>query len=167
MYGLLAALASAVLFYLVGYAAVNLGGFGVIAALARRGREPVTLEDFQGLAVRRPGLAAAVSVFLISLTGVPISAGFVGKFYLFSAAVAGGYTHLAIIGMLMSAVSAYYYLRVIVTMYMRDPESEPAPIDHATAGNLGLVLSVLGVLLLGLFPDRILELLRISAGSLF
>src|SRR6185295_11125593 len=98
----------AILFYLVTYAAVNLGGFGAFAALTRGGREPVTLADMAGLSERRPLLAAALTVFLVSLTGVPISGGFVGKFYLFSAAVSAGYAHLAIIGMLMSVVSAYY-----------------------------------------------------------
>ena len=77
----------AVLFYLVGYAAVNLGGFGALAALTREGREPLSLDDVAGLAARRPALAAALTVFLISLTGVPVSAGFVGKFFLFRAAV--------------------------------------------------------------------------------
>ena len=85
----------AVLFYLVGYAAVNLGGFGAIAALARDGREPLSLADVSGLAVRRPALAAALTVFLISLTGVPVSAGFVGKFFLFRAAVDAGWVSLA------------------------------------------------------------------------
>ena len=88
----------AVLFYLVAYAAVNLGGFGVLAALARDGREPLSLADLAGLARRRPALAAALTVFLISLTGVPVSAGFVGKFYLFRAAVNAGYVSLAVVG---------------------------------------------------------------------
>ena len=114
----------AILFYLVTYAAVNLGGFGAFAALTRSGREPVVLSDMAGLSERRPLLAAALTVFLVSLTGVPISGGFVGKFYLFSAAVSAGYAHLAIVGMLMSVVSAYYYLRVVVAMYMSEPEGE-------------------------------------------
>ena len=82
-----------------------------------------------GLSERRPLLAAALTVFLVSLTGVPISGGFVGKFYLFSAAVSAGYANLAIVGMLMSVVSAYYYLRVVVAMYMSEPEGE----DHVVA----------------------------------
>src|SRR5437762_2997782 len=85
----------AVLFYLVAYATVNLGGFGAIAALAKGDREPLSLSDFAGLADRRPALAAALTVFLISLTGVPVSAGFVGKFYLFNAAVTNGYVFVA------------------------------------------------------------------------
>jgi len=114
----------AILFYLVAYAAVSLGSFGAIAALTRRGREPLSLSDVAGLSVRRPLLAAALTVFLISLTGVPVSAGFVGKFYLFSAAVSAGYANLAIIGMITSVISAYYYLRVVVAMYMEEPVGE-------------------------------------------
>ena len=116
--------APAILFYLVGYAAVNLGGFGALAALARDGREPLSLSDVAGLAHRRPALAAALTVFLISLTGVPVSAGFVGKFYLFGAAVGAGYVSLAIVGVVMSVVSAYYYLRVVVAMYMKEPPAD-------------------------------------------
>ena len=84
----------AVLFYLVAYAAVNLGAFGAIAALSRDGREPLAPRDLAGLADRRPALAAALTVFLVSLTGIPVTAGFVGKFYLFNAAVAAGWVGL-------------------------------------------------------------------------
>jgi NADH-quinone oxidoreductase subunit N len=102
------ALASeAILFYLVAYAAVNLGAFGVIAALARDGREPATVADLAGLSERRPALAAALTVFLVSLTGIPVTAGFVGKFYLFGAAVGSGWVVLALVGVLTSVVSAY------------------------------------------------------------
>jgi NADH-quinone oxidoreductase subunit N len=114
------------LFYLVGYAAVNLGGFGAIAALSREGREPVRIDDLAGLAQRRPALAAALAVYLVSLTGIPLTAGFVGKFYLFNAAVAAGWVTLAVVGVVMSVVSAYYYLGVVVVMYMRDPVGEDA-----------------------------------------
>jgi NADH-quinone oxidoreductase subunit N len=116
------ALASeAILFYLVAYAAVNLGAFGVIAALSKDGREPATVVDLAGLAERRPALCAALTVFLVSLTGIPVTAGFVGKFYLFNAAVASGWVVLALVGVITSVVSAYYYLRVVVAMYMASP----------------------------------------------
>ncbi len=158
--------AEAVLFYLVAYAVVNLGGFGAMAALARDGREPLSLSDFSGLAERRPLLAAAVTVFLVSLTGVPVSAGFVGKFYLFSAAVGGGYVALAVVGVLMSVVSAYYYLRVVVAMYMREPvgDDQWAPVAPAAAAALAFAVAV--VLGLGVYPGPVLAWARQAAQSL-
>ena len=159
--------AQAVLFYLVAYAAVNLGGFGALAALADgEGREPVSLDDVAGLAERRPVLAAALTLFLVSLTGVPVSAGFVGKFYLFNAAVSGGYAVLAVIGVLMSVVSAYYYLRVVVAMYMRDAVAADtwAPVTGTTSVALALAAGV--VFGLGVYPGPVLTWARLAAESL-
>jgi NADH-quinone oxidoreductase subunit N len=156
----------AVLFYLVGYAAVNLGGFGVIAALTRDGREPLSLADVEGLGVRRPALAAALAVFLISLTGVPVSAGFVGKFFLFRAAVDAGWVSLAIVGFLMSVVSAYYYLRVVVAMYMRPPVGEDGWSPVGAAAGVALAVSAAVVLILGVYPGPVLAWARIAARSL-
>jgi NADH-quinone oxidoreductase subunit N len=156
----------AILFYLVTYAAVNLGGFGAFAVLARGGREPVTLGDMAGLSERRPLLAAALTVFLVSLTGVPISGGFVGKFYLFSAAVNAGYAHLAIIGMLMSVVSAYYYLRVVVAMYMDAPVGEDSWSPIGAGAALALSISTTVVLVLGVYPGPLMALARAAAASL-
>ena len=157
----------AVLFYLVAYAAVNLGGFGLVSALARGdGREPIAPADMAGLAERRPVLAALLALFLVSLTGVPVSAGFVGKFYLFSAAVSGGYVVLAVVGVLMSVVSAYYYLRVVVTMYMREPAVEQAWPAVAPASSLALAVSAVLVLGLGIYPGPVLAWARVAAQSL-
>jgi NADH-quinone oxidoreductase subunit N len=157
----------AILFYLVAYAAVNLGGFGAIASLARNGREPLSLSDVSGLASRRPALAAALTVYLISLTGVPVSAGFVGKFFLFRAAVSAGWTSLAVVGMLMSVVSAYYYLRVVVAMYMRDPLGEDAWAPVTPAAGLALAVSAAVVLVLGMYPGPVLAWARVAARALF
>jgi NADH-quinone oxidoreductase subunit N len=158
--------AEAVLFYLIGYAAVSLGTFGTLAALGREGREPRSLDDLAGLADRRPVLAATMTVFLISLTGIPVSAGFVGKFYLFSAAVSAGYVALAIVGVLMSVVSAYYYLRVVVAMYMREAGGEDpwSPLDPGS--KLALAVSLLVTLGLGIYPAPFLAWARIAARSL-
>ncbi|MFI5183287.1 MAG: NADH-quinone oxidoreductase subunit N [Vicinamibacteria bacterium] len=158
--------AAAILFYLMGYAAVNLGAFGAIAALTREGREPLSLGDMAGLASRRPALAAAITVFLVSLAGVPVSAGFVGKFYLFAAAVNAGYTGLAIVGVLMSVVSAYYYLRVVVAMYMRDPVGDDNWAEVAAESRIALAIAVVVVLGLGVFPGTVLTLARRAAESL-
>jgi NADH-quinone oxidoreductase subunit N len=156
----------AVLFYLVAYAAVNLGAFGTLAALSRDGREPLSLRDLAGLADRRPALAAALTVFLLSLTGIPVTAGFVGKFYLFNAAVAAGWAGLALVGVIMSVVSAYYYLQVVVAMYMREPvgEDDWSPVSAASA--FALAFSVAVTLLLGVWPAPLLSLARLAARSL-
>jgi len=159
--------AEAVLFYLVGYAAVNLGGFGALAALAKDGREPLSLQDVAGLAQRRPAVSGALTVFLVSLTGVPISAGFVGKFYLFGAAVGAGYVTLAVVGVLMSVVSAFYYLRVVVYMYMREPVGEDAWAPVGMGAAAALVVSTAIVLGLGVYPAPLLALARAAARAIY
>jgi NADH-quinone oxidoreductase subunit N len=155
-----------VLFYLVAYGAVNLGGFGVLAALARGGREPLALGDVAGFGRRRPLLAAVLTVFLVSLTGIPVTAGFVGKFYLFGAAVGAGHVFLAVVGALMSVVSAYYYLRIVVAMYMREPVGEDTWAPVGGAATLGLALSAAAVLILGVYPVPVLSLARVAAQAL-
>ena len=156
----------AILFYLVAYAAVNLGAFGAIAALSKGGAEPLTLADMAGLADRRPTLAAALTVVLISLTGIPVTAGFVGKFYLFGAAVQSGWVALAIVGVLASVISAYYYLRVVVAMYMEPPVGEDRWSQPTPAAALALGLSVLATLVFGLWPAPVLALARLASRSL-
>ena len=131
---------------------MNLGGFGALAALGPR-RPRAALARRRGRAGRRrPLLAAALAVFLLSLTGIPVSAGFVGKFYLFRAAVDAGYVTLAVVGVLMSVVSAYYYLRVVVAMYMREPVGEDAWAPIASAPRHRPRLSAAVVLVLGVYP---------------
>jgi len=112
------------LFYLVSYAITNFGAWGVVIALEKKEGRGLAIEDYNGLAQRHPALAAAMTVFVLSLIGFPPTIGMVGKFYLFRAVIDGGFTGLAIIGVLTSLVSAYYYLRVVVNMYMR--EGDPA-----------------------------------------
>ena len=126
-YGQSAVVATSVaagLFYLVSYALTNFGAWAVVIALEQKEGNGLEISDYGGLARKYPGLAAAMAVFMLSLTGVPPTLGFVGKFYLFRAALEGQYYLLAVIGVLTSLISAYYYLRVIVTMYMRDGEPQ-------------------------------------------
>jgi len=158
----------ALLFYVVAYGAVILGAFGAIAALARDGREPLALRDLAGLAQRRPALAAALAVFMISLTGVPVTAGFVGKFYLFNAAVSVGIVGvaLAVVGVIMSVVSAYYYLGVAVAMYMREPVGEDEWARVSPAAGVALAVSAGVTLLLGVWPAPLLAAARLAARSL-
>jgi NADH-quinone oxidoreductase subunit N len=146
--------AGAVLFYLLAYTFTTAGTFGVISLCGRTSSdESVDVRDYAGLARRHPLLAFVLSLFLLSLIGIPPLAGFVGKFYLFGAAVRGGYLWLVVIGVLNSAIAAYYYLRVIVYMYMREPEDAvPAGLVPSFAGGLALAISIVGIVLLGVMP---------------
>jgi NADH-quinone oxidoreductase subunit N len=158
--------AEAVAFYLAGYTAVSVGAFGALAAMARDGREPESLADLSGLAERRPILAAALTLFMLSLTGIPLTAGFVGKFQVFRAAVAGGWAVLALVGVIMSVVSAFYYLRVVVAMYMQ-PQQEGVSwgrIDVPAA--LALAAAALVVVWLGVIPGAALDWARGAAAVL-
>ena len=112
------------LFYLVAYAVTNFGAWGVVIALEKSEGSGLAISDYAGLGRKRPALAAAMTIFMLSLIGLPPTLGLVGKFYLFRSVIAGGFYGLAIIGVVTSLISAYYYLRVVVTMYMR--EGEPA-----------------------------------------
>ena len=118
---------AAALFYLVAYAFTSLGAWAVVIALEKAEGKGLSLDDYAGLGKKYPLLALAMTVFMLSFTGVPPTLGFMGKFYLFGAAIKGGFIGLALIGVLTSLVSAYYYLRVIVIMYMREGEPEVSP----------------------------------------
>ncbi len=141
------AVASA-LFYLVAYALANFGAWAVVIALEQTTGKGLTLDDYAGLGRKHPLLAAAMAIFMFSLTGVPPALGFVGKFYLFRAALQGGFIGLAVIGVLTSLVSAYYYLRVVVVMYMRDgqPEVRREAWLDLTAGGAALATLALTII---------------------
>ncbi|HEY3176792.1 MAG TPA: NADH-quinone oxidoreductase subunit N [Candidatus Polarisedimenticolia bacterium] len=152
-----------VVFYLTAYLLMNLGAFAVVLAMDRaRGGEGEgdDIAAYAGMGRRHPALAAAMSIFMLSLTGVPLTGGFVGKFYIFRAAVDSGMYGLAAVGLLNSVVAAAYYLNVILTMYMKEPVSQPPRVVTPVALGLGIAVSAAGVLYLGLFPARILELAR-------
>jgi NADH-quinone oxidoreductase subunit N len=156
-----------VLFYLLGYAVMNIAAFAVVAMLQRDTRRYGGLNSFAGLASRAPGQAAAMAILMLSLTGIPPTVGFFAKLYILLATVDAGLWWLAVVIVLNAALAAFYYLRVIVYMYMRDPEADPAPVERSTSGTFALVLSVAGVLVLGIFPGAILGILEVSAASLF
>ena len=157
---------SAVLFYLLTYAFTTAGAFGVITLCERARSEAVEVGDYAGLARRHPLLAAALGLFLLSLIGIPPLAGFVGKFYVFGAAVRAGYVWLAVIGVLNSAVAAYYYLRVIVYMYMREPEGAATAFAPSFAGSLALAIALLGIVLLGVVPAPFVDLAQAAVAPL-
>ena len=156
-----------ILFYLAAYIFMNLGAFAVIVALAGREDERLNIDDYAGLGLSRPGLGAAMAVFMFSLAGVPPTAGFMGKLYVFSAAVQANYIGLAIIGVANSVVSAFYYLRLTVVMYMSSKQSEPVSGQRpAPALTLAVLIAIGGTLLLGLFPSRVLEAALRSVAAL-
>jgi NADH-quinone oxidoreductase subunit N len=155
-----------VLFYLLAYTFTTVGAFGVILLLERGDQEAVNLEDYSGLATSHPLLALTLSLFLLSLIGVPPTAGFVGKFYLFAAAIRAGYVWLAVIAVLNAAVAAYYYLRLIVYMYMREPEGLPTVSAPSLPGGLALGIAAWGVVQLGLMPAPLFDLARAAVAPL-
>jgi NADH-quinone oxidoreductase subunit N len=156
-----------ILFYLLGYGVMNIAAFAVVGMLQRDTRRYGGLSSFAGLASRAPLLAGAMAILMLSLTGIPPTVGFFAKLYVLLAAVDAGLAWLAVIIVLNAALAAFYYLRVIVYMYMRDPEADPAPTDTSPFGTAALLISVVGVVILGLFPGAILGLLEVSAASLF
>ena len=158
----------AAMFYTASYAAMNVGAFAVIGHFAGAGERFVTLEDYAGLGKRSPVLAAILTIFLLSLIGIPITGGFFAKFYVFSAAMQGAHPlmGLVIIGVLNSAVAAYYYLRVIVVMYMREAR-EDAPVAPISMGlGFALGLSLAATLFLGVYPNPVLKYAALSVGLL-
>jgi len=156
----------AILFYVLGYGVMNIAAFSVVGMLQRDPRRFGGLSAFAGLAGRAPVLAAAMAVLLLSLTGIPPTVGFFAKLYILVATVDAGVAWLAVAIALNAALAAFYYLRVIVYMYMREPEADPAPIDRSPLTAFALAISVAGVLLLGLFPDPVISFLRASAAGL-
>jgi NADH-quinone oxidoreductase subunit N len=150
---------SAVLFYLVIYTVMNLVAFSIILSFSQKGDSKVNLDDYAGLGRRAPFAAAALSLALISLAGIPLTGGFMGKLYLFSAAIQKGFVWLAVIAVLNSVISVFYYFRLMVYMYMREPGAdmaEPEPIGRPVQAIIAL--GCLLILLLGIHPDRILAL---------
>jgi NADH-quinone oxidoreductase subunit N len=156
----------AAMFYTASYAAMNVGAFAVVSHFAGAGERYVTLDDYAGLGRRSPLLAATLTIFLLSLIGIPMTSGFFAKFYVFSAALQANLVGLTIIGVLNSAVGAYYYLRIIVMMYMRESREE-APVAPVSASlGAALAISVAATLYLGILPGRVLEYAARSAAEL-
>src|SRR5689334_22894509 len=149
---------TAVAFYLLTYAVMNMGAFAIVTVIARKGDQRNKVDDYNGIGFSSPVLAFSLSIFLLSLLGMPLTAGFMGKILVFSAAINQGYVWLVVIGVLNTAVSAYYYLRLIVVMFFREPSGawEAPRIPAAVA--VALILTILGVFYLGLFPGRIISI---------
>src|ERR1700723_1240936 len=154
---------SAAMFYTAAYAAMNVGAFAVVSHFANAGERYVTLEDYEGLGRSSPLLAATLTIFLLSLIGIPMTGGFFAKFYVFSAALKANLVWLGLIGFMNSAIGAYYYLRIIVMMYMRESRRD-VPVTPVPWGlGVALAISVAATLYLGILPNRILQFNRQSA----
>lgn len=150
--------ASSILFYLVAYTFMTLGAFGVLILMSKRGEENLELNDYAGLGFRHPLTAVVMAIFMLSLAGIPPTAGFTGKFFIFREAIRTGYIGLAIIGVLNSVVSVYYYLRVVVIMYMREPQRDIGPLSLSPTAVAALLIAVLGTLQMGLYPSIIMDM---------
>jgi NADH-quinone oxidoreductase subunit N len=149
---------AAAMFYLAAYVLMNIGAFAVIAHISGKGEKYLKIEDLSGLGIKQPMIAAALSVFMLSLIGVPLTAGFFGKFYIFKAALESRLVWLAALGLLNSAVGAYYYLRILVVMYMHEPGEAVCALEPMPLGIKAAVIAPLaGVLLLGIFPAALLD----------
>ena len=157
---------AAAMFYLAAYTFTNAGAFMVVAYFSRKGEQYVGVDDFAGLAQRKPVMAAMMTIFLLSLIGVPLTGGFFGKFYIFKAALDSNLVWLTVLGLLNSAIAAYYYLRILVVMYMREPG---AAVENLPSAGAALRLAIYGsavvTLLLGIFPSLVLDFVNRAAGQ--
>ena len=151
---------AAVLFYLLSYALMKLGAFTVVSQLGGAGEKNLSLDDYAGLSQRQPFVAAMLSIYLLSLLGMPVTAGFFGKFYIFKAAVNSHLISLAVLMAINSVIGTYYYLRVIVVMYMREPSAEAAtagPVAFPLGVNAVLLVTFVGTILFGLYPNPVIN----------
>ncbi|MCB9773050.1 MAG: NADH-quinone oxidoreductase subunit N [Nitrospiraceae bacterium] len=160
---------SSLMLYLAIYSFMTIGAFSMVAVLRKGGLEGEEIEDFTGLAKRHKGGAFLMLVFMVSLAGIPPTAGFIGKLYLFMAAVNAGLAWLAIIGLIFAAISAFFYLRIVMVMYMREPSSEQELHTRLVLSpqvSFVLACAVAGVVLLGIFPGPLVSVAELSSLSL-
>ncbi|MCK4536684.1 MAG: NADH-quinone oxidoreductase subunit N [Desulfuromonadales bacterium] len=153
---------SGVLFYMLAYTFMNIGAFAILVLAGKKGEDNLTLEGFAGFGYKRPLLGVAFTICLFSLMGIPPTAGFAGKFYIFAGAVKAGYIWLAIIGVLNSAVSLYYYLRIMVYMYFRDGEEDYAWMKVSASVVVSIVVALIGIFYLGIVPGAVMDMARLA-----
>jgi NADH-quinone oxidoreductase subunit N len=173
---------AAISVYVITYALMNIGAFGVVSMLAKNQNDPQTLDDIAGLGFRRPFHGLALTICMFSLSGLPPTAGFIAKFYIFKTAVDGGHMTVALIGILASIVSVYYYLRVVYFLYMKEPQTDDAHgaagsqrslpafseplIDSDVFGTAALLISLIGIFAIGLFPTPLFNVAETAARAL-
>ena len=152
------------MFYLAAYALMNIGAFAVVIHIAGKGERHLEIDDLAGLGQKQPLTAAMMTVFLLSFIGVPLTGGFFGKFYIFHAAIESKLVWLTVLGLLNSAVAAYYYLRLLVVMYMHEPGEVTKSLEPLTPGlSAALVLPAIGTFFLGILPNAVLSFARASS----
>jgi NADH-quinone oxidoreductase subunit N len=149
---------SAVIVYMLVYTLMNIAAFGILALVARKNEQSTRMQDFAGFANTNPWLALAMTVLVFSLAGIPPMAGFMAKFYVFMSAVHAGLYWLVFAAVLNSAIGIYYYLRFTVYMYMREPEEKLSPIKASPALVVAIVVSIIGILVIGVAPSDYLEM---------
>jgi len=159
--------AAGMLFYLLGYLFMNIGAFTVVQLLEGKDESRLGLDSYAGLANKRPVLSLAMTVFMFALAGFPLTAGFTGKFYIFSSAVNEGFIWLIVIAVLNSLISVYYYLRVVVYMYMKPDEGEVEHVPISYPARLGLLLCVYAVFHIGILPSSFIRMAENAVSSLF
>jgi NADH-quinone oxidoreductase subunit N len=157
---------AAALFYLSAYVLMKVGAFLVVTHLGQQGERRLAIADYAGLGTRQPVLAACFSLFLFSLLGLPVTGGFLGKFFAFQAALDARLVWLVVIAGINSVIGAYYYLRVIIAMYFWEPSKDYTPTPVAPALSAALAVAAAGTLYLGLLPNRVLVLAKAAADSL-
>lgn len=146
------------------YAFMNIGAFAVITMLRSEGFKGEDITDYEGLAKTHPLSAALMLIFMFSLTGIPPTAGFIGKLYIFMSAINAGYTWLVVIAVIFSAISAYFYLRIVMYMYMKEPKTA-VQLSVSPGIALALTITVIAVLVIGVFPSKIINLAHIAAAG--
>lgn len=154
-------------FYLFAYTLMNIGAFAIIVLFAEREEFYENISDYAGFGSKFPFAAITMTIFMASLGGIPGTIGFIGKFMIFKAAIQAGFVWLAVIGVLNSAVSIYYYLRIVVTMYMKPAEERVADIDISPSLMVAIIITVIGVVYIGIFPQQWLQMAAIAAASVF
>jgi NADH-quinone oxidoreductase subunit N len=155
-----------ILYYLLAYTFMNMGAFIVVILYGRQAEDNLNISDYAGMGYKYPVLAATMAIFMFSLAGIPPTAGFVGKFYIFAAAVKGGFIDLAIIGVINSVLSVYYYLRVTIMIYMREPATDAPRIQFSRTATVATTIAAVATLLLGIFPEIFLTLARQSVSMI-
>lgn len=155
---------ASVMSYLLIYAFMNIGAFAIVIMLRTEGIEGDEITDYEGLARTHPFISALMLIFMFSLTGIPPTAGFIGKFYLFMAAVHAGYTWLVVVAVIFSVISAYFYLRIVMFMYMKEPKTEIA-LSTSTSTGIALMITAIAVLIIGILPAGVINLARIAAAG--
>jgi NADH-quinone oxidoreductase subunit N len=151
---------TSVVFYLLTYAVMNIGAFAVVQLIARSGDRRTAIEDYRGIGFESPWLAFSLSLFMLSLLGMPLTAGFMGKILVFGTAIDQGFYGLVVVGVLNTAVSAYYYLRLIIVMFFGERTMAWNPPRIPASVAVALAITVLGVLYLGIFPGRVINALQ-------